>query len=425
MPVLRLGARGPFVEAAQLALQRAGLLNTDPDGIFGVQTAEAVRKFQRQNALPADGIIGVATWQRLLPYLKGYRTVIIRKGDSFWTLANRYDTTISAIATANPTLQAENLPVGRPIIIPLGFPLIPTNITYTSQLLTYIVDGLTTRYPFIVSSSIGNSVLGKPLWLLRIGQGRKQVSFNASHHGNEWITTPVVLKFLEDYANAYINGEDIGGQSAEDLFKNVTLYLIPMVNPDGVDLAGGGLTTGRAYRQAVRLAENYPQIPFPDGWKANINGIDLNLQYPALWERAREIKFAQGFRLPGPRDYVGTAPLTQPEALAMVNFTRNHNFALILAYHSQGELIYYRFADFDPPKADQIGQALSDASGYTLEITPEASGYAGYKDWFIQTYNRPGYTIEVGRGVNPLPISQFDRIYNDNVGLMATALALA
>jgi g-D-glutamyl-meso-diaminopimelate peptidase len=56
---------------------------------------------------------------------------------------------------------------------------------------------------------------------------------------------------------------------------------------------------------------------------------------------------------------------------------------------------------------------------------PEASGYAGYKDWFIQTYNRPGYTIEVGRGVNPLPISQFDRIYNDNVGLMATALALA
>jgi g-D-glutamyl-meso-diaminopimelate peptidase len=197
-----------------------------------------------------------------------------------------------------------------------------------------------------------------------------------------------------------------------------------MVNPDGVDLAGGGLTTGRAYRQTVRLAENYPQIPFPDGWKANINGIDLNLQYPALWERAREIKFAQGFRLPGPRDYVGTAPLTQPEALAMVNFTRNHNFALILAYHSQGELIYYRFADFDPPKADQIGQALSDASGYTLEITPEASGYAGYKDWFIQTYNRPGYTIEVGRGVNPLPISQFDRIYNDNVGLMATALAL-
>ncbi len=425
MPILRLGARGPFVEAAQLALQRAGFLNAAPDGIFGVQTATAVSNFQRQNALSADGIIGPATWQRLLPYLKGYRRVIIRKGDSFWSLANRYNTTVAAITAANPTLLGENLPVGRPIVIPLGFPLIPTNITYTSQLIAYLVEGLTARYPFIASSTIGNSVLGKPLWLLTIGQGRKQVSFNAAHHGNEWITAPVVLKFLEDYANAYTKGEDIGGQSAEELFKNTTLYLVPMVNPDGVDLAGGGLTAGRAYRQAVTLSENYPQIPFPQGWKANINGIDLNLQYPALWEKAREIKFSQGFRLPGPRDYVGTAPLTQPEALAMVNFTRNHNFALILAYHSQGEIIYYRFADFDPPKANQIGQALSDASGYTLEITPEASGYAGYKDWFIQTYNRPGYTIEVGKGVNPLPISQFNRIYDDNIGLMATALALA
>jgi g-D-glutamyl-meso-diaminopimelate peptidase len=191
-----------------------------------------------------------------------------------------------------------------------------------------------------------------------------------------------------------------------------------------VDLASGALTQGDFYQKAVQLAGNYPQIPFPKGWKANINGVDLNLQYPALWERAREIKFSQGFRLAGPRDYVGQAPLSQPESLAMANFTRNHNFLLILAYHSQGEIIYYRFADYDPPRADEIGQELSRVSGYPLEVTPEFAGYAGYKDWFIQQYNRPGYTIEIGKGVNPLPISQFDQIYKDNVGLMATALAL-
>ena len=69
-------------------------------------------------------------------------------------------------------------------------------------------------------------------------------------------------------------------------------------------------------------------------------------------------------------------------------------------------------------------QLALNRSGYTLEITPESSGYAGYKDWFIQEYNRPGYTVEVGRGVNPLPLAQFPEIYEDNVGLMAQALQL-
>ena len=151
----------------------------------------------------------------------------------------------------------------------------------------------------------------------------------------------------------------------------------------------------------------------------------MNLQYPAGWEQAKENKFEQGYRFPGPRDYVGSGPLTQPEAIAMANFTRNHNFALILAYHSQGEIIYYKFEDYDPPRANEIGEALSKASGYTLEITPYSSGFAGYKDWFIQEYNRPGYTVEVGRGSNPLPLSQFPKIYSDNVGLLATAAALA
>ena len=42
------------------------------------------------------------------------------------------------------------------------------------------------------------------------------------------------------------------------------------------------------------------------------------------------------------------------------------------------------------------------------------SGYAGYKDWFIMNYDRPGYTVEAGLGENPLPMSQFAQIYEDN-----------
>ena len=57
-------------------------------------------------------------------------------------------------------------------------------------------------------------------------------------------------------------------------------------------------------------------------------------------------------------------------------------------------------------------------SGYTLANVPYESGFAGYKDWFLQKYSRPGYTIEAGLGNNPLPISQFNEIYNDNLGIL-------
>ena len=153
-------------------------------------------------------------------------------------------------------------------------------------------------------------------------------------------------------------------------------------------------------------------------------GVDLNLQFPAGWEQAREIKFAQGFTAPAPRDFVGFGPLTEPEAISIYNFTLAHNFRLILAYHSQGEVIYWQFQNYNPPNSRRIGEAFSQASGYSLEETPYNSSFAGYKDWFIQTYNRPGYTVEVGFGENPLPISQFDKIYNDNLGILVLGATL-
>ena len=134
--------------------------------------------------------------------------------------------------------------------------------------------------------------------------------------------------------------------------------------------------------------------------------------------KARQIKFEQGYTKPSPRDFVGEGPLTEPESLAIYNFTLQHDFRLILAYHTQGEVIYWRYQDYLPPESEKIGRQFANSSGYTLETTPPESAYAGYKDWFIETYNRPGYTIETGWGENPLPISQFNQIYQDNIGIL-------
>ena len=102
----------------------------------------------------------------------------------------------------------------------------------------------------------------------------------------------------------------------------------------------------------------------------------------------------------------------------MYDYTLVLDPSLILAYHTQGQVIYWKFLDYEPENSRQIAATFSAVSGYGVEETPYASGFAGYKDWFIQQFDRPGYTIEAGLGVNPLPISQFDRIYRDNLGIL-------
>ena len=150
-------------------------------------------------------------------------------------------------------------------------------------------------------------------------------------------------------------------------------------------------------------------------------GVDLNLQYPAGWLQAREIKFDQGFTRPGPRDYVGRAPLTQLESRALLGYTEFIDPALVLAFHTQGQLIFWTFRDIQVPGAEELGREFARLSGYTLADVPYESSFAGYKDWFIQEFRRPGYTVEAGSGVNPLPLEQFPEIYDACLGILVTA----
>ena len=215
---------------------------------------------------------------------------------------------------------------------------------YTYQKLQSDIQELQETYPFLEVGSIGYSVLGRSIPYIRIGSGQKEVFYNASFHANEWITTPVLLKFVEEFAEALKTGGEIFGIPAAQLAAAATIYTVPMVNPDGVDLVTGAIQPGEEqYAAAQRLADNYPSIPFPDGWKADLLGVDLNLQFPAGWEQARQIKFSQGFTGPSPRDFVGFGPLTEPEALSIYNFTLENNFRLILSYHTQGEVIFWKY----------------------------------------------------------------------------------
>ena len=423
METVRRNSRGPDVALLQSILNRIGFNAGPVDGVFGSRTENGLIRFQRAAGLTADGIAGPRTWGALDPYIMGYVTRRVQRGDTFFSLARRYNTTVSAIEVANPDANPENLQVGQEIVIPLRDPVVLTNLPYTSEILRKNIAGLKKRYPFLREGSIGKSINGQNIPYLAFGEGAIRVGYNASHHANEWITTPVLMKFTEQMCRAYALGLSLGESNVRDLWQRTEFYIVPMVNPDGVDLVTGRYGPGsKEYIAARSLNTN---LPFPEGWKANIVGTDLNLNYPAGWEEARRIKFEQGFTRPGPRDFVGTSPLSEPESQAMAEFTEQKDFRLILAYHTQGELIFWKYLDYEPKNSRAIALRMGEASGYAVEETPYASGFAGYKDWFIQQWNRPGYTIECGKGQNPLPISQFNEIYRDNLGILLLGGELA
>lgn len=271
------------------------------------------------------------------------------------------------------------------------------------------------QYAFVRVEFIGESVLGRPIPAVRIGSGGRKIHYNAAFHANEWITSMFMMAFAADYAAAVESGGLIGGRAAADLFASATLYAVPMVNPDGVDLVLNGVHPAHPYGREL-LRWNGGNADF-SGWKANIRGVDLNDQFPAYWEAEQARRGQAG---PGPRDFGGPAPLSEPEAAAMAEYTRLHGFDLVIAFHTQGREIYWNYRGLEPRISRRIADKLAAASGYCpVELT---GSDAGYKDWFIREFRRPGFTVEAGCGTNPLPVSQFAAVYREVRPLMALAL---
>ncbi|TDF95806.1 M14 family zinc carboxypeptidase [Paenibacillus piri] len=344
---------------------------------------------------------------------------VIQPGDTFHQIARRLQISLNDLIAANPYTDPQQLQAGQTLVIPhsRGMSVVNTNSEYGYEEMMEDIRLLKQRYPFLQVSTIGTSVLGRSIPAIRLGSGPKEIHYNGAFHANEWITSQLLMKFIEDYAEAYQSGQPLRGKDVRKLYEQTSLWIVPMVDPDGVELVLKGASPENPYYEQL-IEWNFGSHDFT-GWKANIRGVDLNDQFPAGWEIERERREAAG---PGPRDYTGTAPLSEPEAKAMADFTRAHNFRLVIAFHTQGQEIYWNYRDLEPEDAESIADRLAKVSRYRAVKLQNSD--AGYKDWFIQEFRRPGFTVEAGFGVNPLPQSQFRSMYDEVVAIMLEALIL-
>lgn len=341
----------------------------------------------------------------------------VQPGDTLLGVAGKFSLTLQALLKANQHLDLKQLQPGLLLTVPCAGcgRIVDGRAEYGQRELSRDAEALLKAYPFLQVEKIGESVMGKPLIALRIGEGPVKVHVNAGMHANEWITAPLLMTFLEDAAKAAAAGSELGGCDMRTLLQQVTLWAVPLVNPDGAELVQEGLRANHPHCQQLsrwnRGSNRFAK------WKANINGVDLNDQFPAFWEEETARRGGDG---PGPRDYPGSAPLSEPEAIALAAFTEEQQFDLVLALHTQGQEIYWNYRGYEPENAERIARKLARASGY--KPVKLSGSDAGYKDWFILQYRKPGFTVELGDGVNPLPIETFADLSDELRSILVAAL---
>ncbi|MBE7037647.1 MAG: hypothetical protein E7404_01945 [Ruminococcaceae bacterium] len=286
--------------------------------------------------------------------------------------------------------------------------------------MTKLASTLMKKYPFIGVYPVGKSVLKKDILCFRFGKGNKKIFLNGAHHSLEWITSSLLMSFTADYAKSLKEETDFAGRNILDLYNKITFYVVPMVNPDGVDFVINGISKKNEKYHFVKNILNGKNIK--KVWQANANGVDLNHNYDASFDEGKKIEREYGILSPNYTRYSGEKPFSEPETRAIKNLFEKEKFDLSVAFHTQGEVIYWDFMGKSPYK--NMAQKLSDASGYALDETDGIASYTGFKDWVIDKYNLPAFTVEAGYGKNPLPYSAFGKIRKENYILISECVNL-
>lgn len=310
-------------------------------------------------------------------------------------------------------------------------PIVKVAEKYTYDQMSQDIQKLSARYgSHMKVNVIGTSLDGRNLYEIIVGNQNapKHILIHAGIHAREYMTPLLVMKQLE-YGLAFYDSGSYNGTPLSQLFNQVAIHYVPMVNPDGIAISQFGESGIRSesLRQQIRQCyENDKELGRTSAtyeryllyWKADARGTDLNQNFPADWDQVSSSP------KPSYGTYKGTSSLSEPESQALANLALSRNWALTISYHSMGNLIYW---DYAGNKVKESSKALADLmaskTGYRLG---GSSGHGGFKDWVqIKDAPIPSVTIEVGSVTCPMPVSEFPAVWQHNKEVWAAAAEFA
>ena len=271
------------------------------------------------------------------------------------------------------------------------------------------VHHLADAYSFVTLSYIGTSILDRAIPILHIGNGDRRVLYVGAHHGMEWITSLILTQFCEELCQVIEAKRRVCGIYPCDLLDGYTLCVLPMLNPDGVAYQIHGVDEDNPLHE--RLLEMNGGSEDFSSWQANARGVDLNHNYDAGFDEYKKLEREKGIQKGAPTRYSGECAESEPEVAALCNLIRfSMPWKGVMTLHTQGEEIFtptYK----EKYKGSVTARRLSELTGYRLCRAEGLAAYGGLSDWCAEKLSIPAFTMECGRGKNPLPISQISSIY--------------
>lgn len=277
--------------------------------------------------------------------------------------------------------------------------------TYNAEpdyyLQTAAIKNLCEKYNFIRCETVGHSLCGRKIRSLTIGSRRNPVLYAAAFHGMERINILILLRFAEEVCEAYRTKSRPEGTDVFRLLQRRGLTLIPCVNPDGTEISLKGSAACEKYKDLIDSV-----CDDTSRWQANARGVDLNHNFNAGFARLKKLERESGITSPSPTRYGGEKPFSEPETIALRNLCLKRKFSSAIAFHSQGREVYCTY-DRTPERSVLLGETFAGLSGYRVSVPEKLAVGGGFKDWLIGYLKTPAITVETGKGINPLPISDF------------------
>ena len=288
-----------------------------------------------------------------------------------------------------------------------------TNHIYSFSEMECDIISLAQKYPdYITCTSAGISHDQRTIWQIVIGnpQAPKAIHIQAGIHGREWMNCWMLMKQTEEILKNW-NATIINDISYGDVFEQCAVYIIPMVNPDGVTISQFGT---RGIRSEILRADikKMKGVSNTSRWKANAVGVDLNRNFSVGWGEMVNVN------KPCSEFYNGIAAFTEPEVLALVNSFTSRKFNCAVSYHSMEGAIYWNIGQKGQLYDDtyELAKLVQQITGYKLgeKSKPHGLDY----NWMILDQNVPTVVIETGTVQCPLPYSQWKKIWKENQGLI-------